>query len=244
MGTASPVSASASVKRPTSLSRTASSEPNGNRSSSWRVTPYAPSSARRCTVSTGSSGGRVASPNGSRACQPTVQSPKVNLSSRVGWGGVDTPLFGHRTNFGERSAGPRRTEASAGELEHGQPAHAGEVDAEQRAGQRLRGERVGVEVLPGGGDVEPVQLGTAEGARRDLGDGQRDGREQLTVRRVAVHRGAPVQGDPDAALRVDGQPVRRAGALDDPESRPSSAQRAIAVVENVDLPGRGVDVVG
>ena len=34
----------------------------------------------------GSSAGRVGSPNGSRACQPTVQRPKVNLSSRVGCG--------------------------------------------------------------------------------------------------------------------------------------------------------------
>src|ERR671910_310285 len=104
----------------------------------------------RLVVAIGSSGGRVASPNGSRACQPTVQSPKVNLSSRVGWGAMATPLFGHRTNFGERSAGPRRTEASAGELEHRQPADARKVDAEQRSGQRLRGERIGVEVLPRG----------------------------------------------------------------------------------------------
>ncbi len=40
--------------------------------------------ASRCTDSTGSTAGRVASPNGSRACQPTVHRPNVNLSSRVG----------------------------------------------------------------------------------------------------------------------------------------------------------------
>src|SRR6185437_14382258 len=52
--------------------------------SSWKVTPWAPSSASRCTDSTGSSGLRVASPNGSRPSQPTVHRPKVNLSSGVG----------------------------------------------------------------------------------------------------------------------------------------------------------------
>ena len=49
----------------------------GSRSSSWKLTPYAPSSASRCTVSTGSSGGRVSWPKGSRPRFPTVQSPKV-----------------------------------------------------------------------------------------------------------------------------------------------------------------------
>ena len=69
-------------------SRVAASAPNGIRSSSWKVMPYAPSSASRCTASTGSSAGRVASPNGSRACQPTVQSPKENLSAGVGRGAM------------------------------------------------------------------------------------------------------------------------------------------------------------
>ena len=41
----------------------------------------------------GSSTGRVASPNRSRACQPTVHRPKLNLSSRVGVGCHDAGSF-------------------------------------------------------------------------------------------------------------------------------------------------------
>ena len=62
--------------------------PGGIRSSSWKVMPYAPSSASLCTASTPASTGRVASPNRSRACQPTVHRPKLNLSSRVGCGAI------------------------------------------------------------------------------------------------------------------------------------------------------------
>src|SRR4051812_39212012 len=84
MGTTRPVSSSALRNRVTIRSRSSSSLPNGIRSSSWKVTPQAPSSASRCTDSTGSSSGRVASPNGSRAVQPTVHSPKLNWSSGGG----------------------------------------------------------------------------------------------------------------------------------------------------------------
>src|SRR3712207_8798945 len=42
-----------------------------------------PSSASRCTASTGSRSGRTAPPNTSTPCQPTVQRPKLNLSSLV-----------------------------------------------------------------------------------------------------------------------------------------------------------------
>ena len=84
IGICRPVSASASLNRAMIFSRSESDEPNGIRSSSWKVRPHAPSSVSRCTASTGSRTGRVASPNGSRPCQPTVQRPKLNLSSRVG----------------------------------------------------------------------------------------------------------------------------------------------------------------
>src|SRR3954447_19969800 len=80
IGTFRPVSASAALNVSIRLDRSASLDPNGIRSSSWKVSPYAPISASLCTASIGSSGARVASPNGSRACQPTVHSPKVNLS--------------------------------------------------------------------------------------------------------------------------------------------------------------------
>ena len=83
IGTTSPVCSSAERKRPIRRSRSASSLPNGIRSSSWNVMPHAPSSASRCTASTGSSGGRVGAPNGSEAVQPTVHSPNEKRSSMV-----------------------------------------------------------------------------------------------------------------------------------------------------------------
>ena len=91
IGTIMPVSSSALRNAATARSRSGST---ASRSSSWKVTPYAPSSESRCTASTGSSGARVASPKGSRACHPTVHRPKLNLSSRVGWNMV-APYFVH-----------------------------------------------------------------------------------------------------------------------------------------------------
>ena len=57
IGTTMPVSSSAFLKPAMMPSRVCASEPNGTRSSSWNVMPYAPSSASLCTASTGSSGG-------------------------------------------------------------------------------------------------------------------------------------------------------------------------------------------
>ncbi len=85
IGTFMPVASNACRNRLTCASRSVSLDPNGIRSSSWNVTPYAPSSARRRTDSVGSNARRVASPKGSRPCQPTVHKPNVNLSSGVGW---------------------------------------------------------------------------------------------------------------------------------------------------------------
>src|SRR5580704_9920937 len=62
-------------------SRSAGLESIGTRSLSWRFTPHAPASASMATISVGGNGGRTKSPNGSRPRLPTVQSPKVNLSS-------------------------------------------------------------------------------------------------------------------------------------------------------------------
>src|SRR3954452_2939237 len=83
IGTTSPVSASAALNSSMIRVRSLALEPGGTRSSSWNVMPYAPNSASLCTASTPASTGRVASPNRSRACQPTVHRPKLNLSSRV-----------------------------------------------------------------------------------------------------------------------------------------------------------------
>ena len=49
IGTFMPVSSSARRNRFRICSRSAADEPGGTRSSSWKLTPYAPSSARRCT---------------------------------------------------------------------------------------------------------------------------------------------------------------------------------------------------
>src|SRR3954468_13360865 len=84
MGTTIPVSSRASRNSAMIRSRSWALLPGGIKSSSWKVIPYAPISASRLTASTVARTGRVASPNRSRACQPTVQSPKLNLSSRVG----------------------------------------------------------------------------------------------------------------------------------------------------------------
>src|SRR6266542_251795 len=92
IGPTRPVSSSAARNRLTRRSRSAASEPNGIRSSSWNDTPYAPSSASSCTATTGSSGGRTASPNGSTPCQPTVHSPKLNRSALVGTYTLPPPL--------------------------------------------------------------------------------------------------------------------------------------------------------
>ena len=48
--------------------------------------PGRPKLTSLCTASTPANTGRVAAPNRSRACQPTVHRPKLNLSSRVGVG--------------------------------------------------------------------------------------------------------------------------------------------------------------
>src|SRR4051795_1810827 len=88
IGTTSPVSASAAWNSSMIRVRSPALEPGGTRSSSWNVMPYAPSSANLCTASTAARTGRVASPKRSRACQPTVHRPKLNLSSRVGLGAI------------------------------------------------------------------------------------------------------------------------------------------------------------
>ena len=75
------------------LSRVPASGRKPNRSSSWKVRPHAPSSASRCTASTTSSGGRVGSPNGSIARQPTVQSPNEKWSAGVGAAAMELSRF-------------------------------------------------------------------------------------------------------------------------------------------------------
>src|SRR4051795_6173364 len=93
IGTVIPVSRSASCSREICLSRVPASGRKPKRSSSWNVRPHAPSSASRCTASTTSSGGRVGSPNGSIARQPTVQSPNEKWSAGVGAAAMELSRF-------------------------------------------------------------------------------------------------------------------------------------------------------
>ena len=93
IGTFMPVSSKAFLKRWIWPFLEASSLPKGIKSSSWKVTPYAPRAANSFTERTGSSGARVASPKGSRACQPTVHRPKVNLSAGVGVKDISSSSF-------------------------------------------------------------------------------------------------------------------------------------------------------
>src|SRR5438045_560176 len=65
-------------------SRSAGVAWNGTRSLSWKLTPHAPSSESFFTLSTGLRNGRTISPKGSRPWFPTVQRPKLNLSSLRG----------------------------------------------------------------------------------------------------------------------------------------------------------------
>src|SRR5262245_38140542 len=61
----------------------------GTRSLSCRLTPQAPASASSATASSGGSGSRTASPNGSRPRLPTVQRPNENLCSGRGTNASD-----------------------------------------------------------------------------------------------------------------------------------------------------------
>jgi hypothetical protein len=79
-----PAALSARSKLETMRSRSAAGVPNGIRSSSWKLTPQAPTSASRATTTSGAIGGRVGSPNGSWPRWPTVHSPKLKRSSGVG----------------------------------------------------------------------------------------------------------------------------------------------------------------
>ncbi len=65
IGMIRPVDSSAPFRRSISVCRSASVEPKAKRSSSWKVRPYAPSSASFSTTCTTSRGARVGPPKGS-----------------------------------------------------------------------------------------------------------------------------------------------------------------------------------
>jgi len=82
--TTSPVSVSALRNAPMRSSRSAGVASNPKTSLSWKLTPYAPSSASLYTARSAGMGGRTAVPKTSTPCHPTVQIPNEKRSSRVG----------------------------------------------------------------------------------------------------------------------------------------------------------------
>ncbi|MBW8703650.1 hypothetical protein MBT84_29060 [Streptomyces sp. MBT84] len=57
-----------------------------------------------------------------------------------------------------------------------------------------------------------------------------------------MYRAAVPQGDPDTAVGVDGEPVGEA-AVDVGQRTPACRESVVAHIEDVDPPGRRVDVV-
>ena len=97
-----PVSSRPFLNRSSSARRWDSGAPKDMRSSSWKLTPQAPISARPRMKSTGSIGGRVASPNGSRPRLPIVHRPKANLCSGFGVRLSDTGASPRLVKRGDR----------------------------------------------------------------------------------------------------------------------------------------------
>src|SRR6185437_14725369 len=101
----------------------------------------------------------------------------------------------------------------------------------------------GREALPGRGDVQGAQVRAAERGRANLADRQLHDRVEAAVRGVAAQLAAAPDGEPEAALRVQGQAVGYA-ARDFGEPPPAGQRAGVRVgVERVDSPGVAVRVV-
>ena len=108
--TTRPVSASARVKSAIRASRSPGLASKSNTSLSWKLTPWAPSSASLRTARSARIGGRTAGPNTSTPCQPTVQMPNENLSAGVGaYASVVTARRSFLLNDGPGWPGPGRS---------------------------------------------------------------------------------------------------------------------------------------
>ena len=94
----------------------------------------------------------------------------------------------------------------------GKPARPG-LDGEDAAGERRVGQLLGGEADARAGHVEQRQVRPAEGAARGARHGQGDDAVDRAVRRIAGDAPAVPVRAPDIALGVDGEAVRRAGAL-------------------------------
>ena len=106
---------------------------------------------------------------------------------------------------------------------------------EHAARQRVAPELLGGHVLPRSGDVEDVQVPTAEDATRRLGKRHLDLVRDPAVGGVAHHSAGAVLHAPDAALAVHREPVReRPAAPVDGRERSPGREGA----------GIGVEVVG
>ena len=110
----------------------------------------------------------------------------------------------------DRSTAKRKT--GRGERGIGETDDAG-VDDKQRARLRLASERRPVESGARGGDEQLIEPRAAECATGDLRAWQGDGAIDAPVGRVAHNPPAAPFGVPEAAVGVDGRPVRSAGTL-------------------------------
>src|SRR5260370_17303480 len=83
--------------------------------------------------------------------------------------------------------------------------------------------RIGPQIDPRGGDVELVFVGPTERTCRHQVDREFYYRvEPPVIRSISVHRMTAPKGHPDAAVRIECDPVRQPRAASDPDNWPPS----------------------
>src|SRR3546814_1732486 len=119
-----------------------------------------------------------------------------------------------------------------------------DIDLEEAAGGGRVLPRGLVEIDSRGGDVEAVELGSAEGAARDLRDRHLDDAVDLAVRREAGEPPAVPVRNPEAAFGVAGHAVGIAVAFGNGGEDALAGELAVVrQVEDVDRALEGVAVV-
>src|SRR5260370_13286069 len=105
--------------------------------------------------------------------------------------------------------------------------------------------RIGPQIDPRGGDVELVFVGPTERTCRHQVDREFYYRvEPPVIRSISVHRMTAPKGHPDAAVRIECDPVRQARVAADPDKWPPIPRYSVSrvVVEEVDSLRRRIDV--
>src|SRR5882672_6193430 len=95
------------------------------------------------------------------------------------------------------------------------------------------------------GDVDRRQILAAEGGAGRVGHRKVDGQVKGSVGAVASYRPAAEEADPDAPIRIDGEPVGQAimGVDGDQRAPKGDLAGGEVVVEDVDPIGEAVDEV-